>query len=128
MPRSLIPLVEATYEDGPGAKAALNAWARNSQLQIGGTVKVALSTLRPRMKKRGHRTYAYCNVRVCPFKFELEEGPDGRFGALNANLSHSATGHHTPHASAQDKRAAGDFWLPPVGHGRHCSVTLSNAL
>jgi len=94
VPGSLIPLLEATYEDIPGAKAALSAWARNSQLQIGGTFKVALSTLRPRMKKRGHRTYAHCNVRGCPFKIELEEGPDGRFGALNANLSLSATGHH----------------------------------
>jgi hypothetical protein len=128
VPGSLAPLLEVTYDDGPGAKAALSAWARNSRLQPGGTFQVRLSTLRPRTKKRGLRTYVHCNVPECPFKIQFEEGPDGRFGALDANLSHSDTGHHAPAATAQDKRAAGDCWLPPVGPGRYCSVTLSSTL
>ena len=130
VPGSLSPLLESTYDGPTGkhAKAAFKSWSRDIKLQPGGTFQVALSTVRPRTKHRGRQTYVHCTVKNCPFKIDLEEGPDGRFGALNANLSHSATGHHAPDASAQDKRAAGDCWLPPVGPGRYCSVTLSNAL
>ena len=115
MPGSLRPLLKATYEQGPGAKAALSACARNRRLQRSGNSQVALSTLMSRTKNRGHRTYAHCNVRGCLFDIVVDEGPDLRFGALNANLSHSARGNDAPDASAHDKRAAGDYWLPPVG-------------
>ena len=113
VPASLRPLLEATYADRSDAQEALNAWGRNKQLQPGGTFKVCLDTLRPRGNKRGHRTFARCNVKECPWKVELKEGPAGRYGALKANLSHSDTGHHPPDASVQEKRAAGDCWLPP---------------
>ena len=110
--------------DGPfktpaQAKSAANAWAHCGASNPEGTFRCRVQGTNAANTRRGKQFHIRCSKvdppnrggLSCPFDLKYEQVIDGSFRLAEANLFH-ADGCLQPHATAAERLAHGDFFIP----------------